>query len=119
MKHRVLFYLIYSSVLIICGYLLKYQIALTDEAKNILFLLLSIFCQYFFSLLFLRAIIWKKLIATVLIWIISYLIGILVLLHFAFNKKPDPADLYGLIAYLVVMFICYEVLARVNKKLFR
>ena len=119
MKYRILFYFIYSSVLTSYGYFLKYQIALTDEAKNISFLLLSIFCQYFFSLLFLRAIVWKKLIVTALIWILSYIIGILVLVHFAFNKKPDPADLYGLIAFLLVMFICYEVLAKVNKKLFR
>jgi hypothetical protein len=75
--------------------------------------------HFLLSFMFLKTTFWKRFAVILIFSIFSGLVGFYTLLHFAFNEKPDPADLYGLIAFLLVMFICYEVLAKVNRKLFR
>lgn len=116
MKHRLLFYLIYSSLVTAIGYSLFYKIRLPVVVENTVFLMLSITLQYCLSLLFLKTAIKKRLVITIAIWLLAFITGMLTLVHFAFNKKADPADLIGLISFFLIMFICYEIYFYVSKR---
>jgi peptidoglycan/LPS O-acetylase OafA/YrhL len=114
MYHRILLYFIYSFLLIGVGFLLFYQFS--SNNKEVYFLLISFGFQYLISIILLKIISWMRVLVTLGIWILSFIVGMLVLLHYAFNEKPDPADLYGLIAFLLMMFICYEVYFLLRKR---
>ncbi len=119
MKYRLFFYLIYSVLILSIGYVLFYKVISPGKLENVLFLLLSVILQYLLSSVCFKISNWRLIAITILFWVLSIIVGLIVLVHFAFDKKRVPADLYGLIAFLLTMVFCYEILAMVMKKMKR
>jgi hypothetical protein len=108
---RFAIYLLYGLVIFSIGYLTSYILKgkVTDEVKNVMFLASSFFIQYLFILNCYDLNRVRRIILWVSVWLISMAIGMGVLIYYAFDKKPNPADLYGLIAYLISTYLLYEL----------
>lgn len=111
MIKRFAIYLLHGFVIFSIGYL-TYDILkdkVTDEVKKIMFFPSSFFIQYLFILKCYDLNKVRRIILWISVWIVSMIIGLGVLIHYGFDKKPNHADLNGLIAYLISTYLLYEL----------
>lgn len=118
MIKRFLFYVIYSTVIFLIGYIVSYPLKdnLPVEIINITFFMSSITVQYLFVSRFYEINKPSQIILTIAAWLISMAAGILTLVNYAFDKKKNPADLIGLITYLSLTYFIYEICYAVRTK---
>lgn len=83
--------------------------SLPVEIINITFLLSSIIIQYLFVSKFYPIKRRPMIILTATSWLISMAVGILTLVYYAFDEKRNPADLIGLMTYLILTYVIYEI----------
>lgn len=117
MMIRLLLYGVYAVLTFLLGYFLYYIMVATPVVRNIIFVIASAVLQYLLTTFVLKTSIWKNLTITFITWILSFAIGELTLVHYVFDRHPNHADLYGLIAFWITMFTCYEVYIRILQTL--
>ncbi|HRK54653.1 MAG TPA: hypothetical protein PK185_12115 [Cyclobacteriaceae bacterium] len=119
MIKRFSIYLLYSFVIFSVGYLTSYILKdkVTDEVKNVMFLASSFFIQYLFIIKCYDLSRVRRIILWITAWIVSMIIGWGVLIHYGFDKKPNHADLNGLIAYLISAYLIYELHHYISRRM--
>ena len=115
MKNRILFYVLFAALSFCGGYFLYHMVSI-GNAANVIYFTGLVLAQYFLSTIFFKATVLRRLVVTIVIWIISYVAGMTVMVQFLFNKRNYPGDLFGWMAFVVAMIICYEIYTIVGRK---
>jgi Kef-type K+ transport system membrane component KefB len=116
MKRRMVFYLFYLTIAVILGFLVQ-KFSSEGKISLLMVLTISLIPQYLLSFFILKLSLAKSIGITLVSWLVSFGLGLLILVYFGFNRKEDPSQFYGIATFFVSIILCYEIYSFRNRKI--
>ena len=102
------FYLFYLTIAVTLGFLVK-KFSSEGKISLLVVLMISIVPQYLLSFFILKLSLTKSIGITLVSWLVSFGLGLIILVYFGFNRRVDPSQFYGIATFFVSIILCYEI----------